>query len=75
NNYGWLQIDGKEILSIDVRKSLTTGKPAIYLSEGTHKIKVRYMDNIGYSRMHLRWKRPGSSVFEVIDPIFLKPVK
>jgi len=75
NNYADLQIDGKNILTIDVKKSIGRGNPKIYLAAGSHLIRARYMENTGYSRMHLRWKRPGSAVFETIDPAFLKPVK
>ncbi|PKL92829.1 MAG: hypothetical protein CVV21_00350 [Candidatus Goldiibacteriota bacterium HGW-Goldbacteria-1] len=75
NNYADLKIDGKTVLTVDMKNSISGGNPRINLSAGTHKIKVRYMDNIGYSRIHLRWKRPGASSFEIIDPMFLKPLK
>ncbi|MBN2754000.1 MAG: glycosyltransferase family 39 protein [Candidatus Goldbacteria bacterium] len=75
NNYADLQIDGKTILTVDMKNSVLDGNPKINLSAGTHKIRVRYMENTGYSRMHLRWKKPGSSSFEIIDPMFLKPLK
>ncbi len=70
NSPSSLEIDGRQILetSLDLRR-----ETHVYLSEGEHKIRVRYKEPGGYTAIYLYWKPPGGH-FEFLPPHVLEPL-
>jgi len=70
NSPSSLEIDGQQILetSSDLRR-----EAQVYLSQGKHKVRVRFKEPGGYTAIYLYWKPPGES-FEVLPPQVLEPL-
>ena len=70
NSPSSLEIDGQQILetSSDLRREVQ-----VYLSQGEHKVRVRFKEPGGYTAIYLYWKPPGKS-FEVLPPQALEPL-
>ena len=70
NSPSSLEIDGRQILetSSDLRREAW-----VYLSEGKHKLRVRFKEPGGYTAIYLYWKPPGGN-FEFLPPQVLEPL-
>ncbi|MCS7286922.1 MAG: PA14 domain-containing protein [Anaerolineae bacterium] len=70
NSPSFLEIDGQLVVRTS-HERLQEGR--IYLSEGEHKIRVRYQEPGGYSAVYLYWKPPGGEL-EIPPPEIFTPL-
>jgi len=68
NNYNVLYIDGVKILENFRVDGEFTADGTVYLSKGTHKIELKYYDNVGHPAIALYWQPPWMKNGEEIVP-------
>jgi 4-amino-4-deoxy-L-arabinose transferase-like glycosyltransferase len=72
-NYAELVIDGVKIIENPHSKVFTDNKKEIELSQGYHKIRLRYLEDDGFPLMQFFWMKPGDSMMDVVPFEMLTP--
>nr|HID12914.1 hypothetical protein [Anaerolineae bacterium] len=55
----WLEIDGQLVLANEEHNVYR--ETQLELARGAHRIKLRFLDDAGYSHIYLYWKPPGAA--------------
>ena len=69
----WLEIDGELLLANEEQNVYKEAE--IYLTRGYHRLRLRFLDEAGYSHIHLYWKPPGATAREILGGPYLMPGK
>lgn len=74
-----LRVHGRAHVLVDDRLVVESSEPTEYvegkreLGAGPHKIRVRYLDHLGASRIHLYWTPPGAGAPHILPSSALLP--